>query len=169
VKLKFDISKLEKSLFPKGKVGRHQILSGPINAEATVVATDVSSPESLMRRMPKALADVMQLEKAANLHAQESNDLKSLGVFAPAEFTTFKVPYIPIPVSEMEFSHLSDYATAETKSLVQFEKGGRKYNRFFIHPNYVSAYADLIEKFGIVYHYDAMTTSSPKILDCDGF
>lgn len=148
----------------KGKVGRHQVLSGPINAEATVIATDVSSPESLMRRMPKALADVMQLEKAANLHAQESNDLKSLGVFAPAEFTTFKVPYIPIPISEMEFSHLSDYATAETKSLVQFEKGGRKFNRFFIHPNYVSAYADLIEKFGIVYHYDAMTTSSPRSL-----
>jgi hypothetical protein len=64
----------------------------------------------------------------------------------------------------MEFSHLSDYATAETKSLVQFEKGGRNYNRFFIHPNYVSAYADLIEKFGIVYHYDAMTTSSPRSL-----
>lgn len=148
----------------KGKVGRHQILSGPINAEATVIATDVSSPESLMRRMPKPLAEVMQLEKAANLHAQDSNDLKSLGVFAPAEFTTFKVPYIPIPISEMEFSHLSDYATAETKSLVQFEKGGRKYNRFFIHPNYVSAYADLIEKFGIVYHYDAMTTSSPRSL-----
>lgn len=106
----------------------------------------------------------MYLEKAANLHALTSNDLKSLGVFAPAEFTTFKVPYIPIPVSEMEFSHLSDYARGDTKSLVQFEKGGRKYVRFFVHPNYVSAYADLIERHGIVYHYDAMTTSSPRSL-----
>ncbi len=148
----------------KGKIGRHQILSGPVNAESTVVSMEASAAENLMQRMPKALADVMQLEKAANLHAQQSNDLKSLGVFAPAEFTTFKVPYIPIPVSEMEFSHLSDYATAETKSLVQFEKGGRRFVRFFVHPNYVSAYADLIERFGIVYHYDAMTTSSPRSL-----
>lgn len=148
----------------KGRIGRHQILSGPLNAESTVISTDVNSTEGLMRRMPKALAEVMHLEKAANLHAQESNDLKSLGVFAPAEFTTFKVPYIPIPVSEMEFSHLSDYASAETKSLVQFEKGGKRFVRFFVHPNYVNAYADLIERFGIVYHYDAMTTSSPRSL-----
>lgn len=116
--------------------------------------------ESVDTRSRISLSEV----KAANLHALTSNDLKSLGVFAPAEFTTFKVPYIPIPVSEMEFSHLSDYARGDTKSLVQFEKGGRKYVRFFVHPNYVSAYADLIERHGIVYQYDAMTTSSPRSL-----
>ncbi len=148
----------------KGRIGSHEVLSGPVSAESTVVTTDVSDSQSLMKRLPKAFAEVMYLEKAANLHALTSNDLKSLGVFAPAEFTTFKVPYIPIPVSEMEFSHLSDYARGDTKSLVQFEKGGRKYVRFFVHPNYVSAYADLIERHGIVYHYDAMTTSSPRSL-----
>lgn len=147
-----------------GRAGSHEILSGPLNAEDTVVTSDVNDRSSLMKRMPKAFAEVMYLEKAANLHALTSNDLKSLGVFAPAEFTTFKVPYIPIPVSEMEFSHLSEYARGDTKSLVQFEKGGRKYVRFFVHPNYVSAYADLIERHGIVYHYDAMTTSSPRSL-----
>ena len=148
----------------KGRIGSHEVLSGPLNAEATVVTTDVEARESLMKRMPKAFAEVMYLEKAANLHALTSNDLKSLGVFAPAEFTTFKVPYIPIPVSEMEFAHLSDYARGDTKSLVEFEKGGRKYVRFFVHPNYVNAYAELIERHGIVYHYDAMTTSSPRSL-----
>lgn len=148
----------------KGRIGSHEVLSGPINAEETVLTSDANSRESLMKRMPKAFAEVMYLEKAANLHALTSNDLKSLGVFAPSEFTTFKVPYIPIPVSEMEFSHLSEYARGETRSLVQFEKGGRKFVRFFIHPNYVQAYADLIERFGIVYHYDAMTTSSPRSL-----
>lgn len=148
----------------KGRIGSHEVLSGPVSAESTVVTTDVSDSQSLMKRLPKAFAEVMYLEKAANLHALTSNDLKSLGVFAPAEFTTFKVPYIPIPVSEMEFSHLSDYARGDTKSLVQFEKGGRKYVRFFVHPNYVSAYADLIERHGIVYQYDAMTTSSPRSL-----
>lgn len=149
---------------PIGSIGSAQILSGPIDAQETVISRDVNDPANMMRTLPKAFAETMYLEKAANLHALQSPDLKSLGDFAPSEFTTFKVPYIPIPESEMEFSHLSDYANQATQELVRFKRGGRTFVRFFVHPNYVNAYADLIERFGIVYQYEAMTTSSPRSL-----
>ncbi len=146
------------------KIGNHIVLSGPLSALDTIVSTSAHDPNSLMRRLPKALADLMELEKGANLHAKQSKDLQALGVFGPAEFTTFKIPYIPMPAEEFEFSAISSYAQAETKALVSFTENGQKFYRFFIHPNHVDAYEDLIKKFGIVYHYDAISSSSPRSL-----
>ena len=148
----------------KGRIRGQVVLDGPLSAEDTVVTGDVNDRQNLMSRLPRAFAEVMRLEKDANLHAQTSNDLRSLGVFAPAEFTTFRLPYIPIPESQMQFSHISSYATQDTQRLVRFEHNGQTFVRFFIHPNHVNAYADLIQRYGIVYHYHAMTTSSPRSL-----
>lgn len=147
-----------------GQIGSQKILSGSISAQDTVLSRDIEDRSNLMSKLPPAFAELMRLEKEANLHAQLSNDLKSLGDFAPNAFTTFKLPFIPIPEGDMQFAHVSNYATPETKDLIRFKKGGKNYVRFFIHPNYVSAYADLIERYGIVYHYEAMTTSSPRSL-----
>ena len=122
-----------------GRIGSHTILSSPIPALDTVVSENRLEPNNLMERLPEAMADVMYLEKHANLHAHNSPDLQSLGVFGPAQFTTFKVPYIPIPKSEMEFAKVSNYAAKATKNLVEFEKDGVKYVRFFVHPNYVDS------------------------------
>jgi hypothetical protein len=150
------------------RIGNHEVLDQPISALDAVVSTNAQDARSLMQRLPKAFAELMHLEKAANMHANTSNDLKSLGVFGPAEFTTFKVPYIPIPVEDMEFARISNYATPETRRLLEFEgtvNGKRgKFIRFFIHPNYVKSYADLISKFGIVYHYEGLSSSSPRSL-----
>lgn len=150
------------------RIGMHEVLDQPKSALDTVVSTDASETRNVMTRLPEVLADVMNLEKGANLHARTSNDLKSLGVFGPAQFTTFEVPYIPIPLEEMEFARISDYARPETRELLEFTgtvKGRRgKFIRFFIHPNYVHSYADLIAKFGIVYHYHAVSSSSPRSL-----
>lgn len=148
----------------KGRIRGHVVLDGPLSAQDTVVTSELNDRQNLMSRLPRQFAEVMRLEKVANLHAQTSNDLRSLGVFAPGEFTTFRLPYIPIPEAQMEFAHVSDYATRDTQNLVRFEHNGRQYVRFFIHPNHVNAYADLIQRHGIVYHYHAMTTSSPRSL-----
>lgn len=145
-------------------IGRHQVLSGPISALETVVSTQASDPTNLMSMLPKSFAETLVLEKQANLHAQTSADLLSLGVFAPNQFTTFLLPYIPIPKSEMEFAHVSSYASNATRELVEFNDQGVECVRFFILPNYVDSYADLIKKHGIVYHYQALTTSSPRSL-----
>jgi Siderophore synthetase component len=147
-----------------GRIGTHTVLSSPISALDTVVSENRLDPNNLMERLPEAMSDVMYLEKHANLHAHNSPDLQSLGVFGPAKFITFKVPYIPIPKSEMEFAKVSNYASGATKELVEFEKDGVKYVRFFIHPNYVDSYQDLISKFGIVYHYEGLSSSSPRSL-----
>ncbi len=147
-----------------GRIGSQEILSGPVSAQDTVLSRDLSERTNLMTKLPPAFAELMRLEKEANLHAQMSADLRSLGDFAPNAFTTFKLPFIPIPEADMQFAHVSDYATTETKDLIRFKKNGQKFVRFFIHPNYVNAYADLIERFGIVYHYEAITTSSPRSL-----
>jgi hypothetical protein len=151
-----------------GRIGNHQILSGPISAEEAVVSTHGADPQNLMKRLPKDFADLMSLEKEANRHAQTSNDLKALGLFGPGELVTFKVPYIPIPADQFEFAKISGYARPETRALLEFEKvvDGRmqKFYRFFIHPNYVKSYAELIGRFGVVYHYDALTSSSPRSL-----
>ncbi|MBL7686905.1 MAG: hypothetical protein JNJ49_02650, partial [Bdellovibrionaceae bacterium] len=127
-----------------GQIGSQKVLSGPISAQDTVLSRDIADRTNLMSKLPPAFAELMRLEKEANLHAQLSNDLKSLGDFAPNAFTTFKLPFIPIPEGDMQFAHVSDYATPETKDLIRFKKGGKNHVRFFIHPNYVSAYADLI-------------------------
>jgi len=147
-----------------GTIGDHQILDGPISALDAVVSSNETDPQNLMQRIPSTLADVMRLEKYANLHAAQSPDLQSLGVFGPAQSTTFKLPYIPMPAEEFEFAAVSSYASEQTKRLVSFEMNGKQYYRFFIHPNYVGSYAELINKFGIVYHYEAISSSSPRSL-----
>ena len=146
------------------RIGSHVVLSGPLSALDTIVSTSALDQKSLMRRLPRAMSDLMALEKGANLHAKNSRDLQALGVFEPAQFVTFKIPYIPIPAEEFEFSAISHYAHAETKDLVSFTENGQKFYRFFIHPNHVDAYQDLVNKYGIVYHYDAISSSSPRSL-----
>tara|TARA_B100001248_G_scaffold262707_1_gene261259 strand:- start:4774 stop:6705 length:1932 start_codon:yes stop_codon:yes gene_type:complete len=146
------------------KIGSHNVLSAAKSAQDTIVASDIKDSAHFFLDLPKALSDVLFLEKAANRHAQENADLRSLGKFAPGEFTSFELPYIPIPEKELGFSHISEYANKETKKLLRFRHKGENYIRFFIHPNYVKAYEKLIQKHGIVYHYHAMTTSSPRSL-----
>lgn len=142
------------------------VLSGPISSQETVVSRDKNDANSLMKLITPEFAMTMSLEKEANLHAQTSADLQSLGDFGPDKFTTFKLPFIPIPKSEMEFAEVSDYASSATKKLVSFKgEDGVEYVRFFVLPNYVESYEDLIGKYGIVYDkYVAMTTSSPRSL-----
>lgn len=146
------------------QIGTHQVWDTAFSAEATIVSTEANDDKNLMQRLPKPFSELLYLEKAANLHANTSLDLLSLGHFTSSKFVTFKIPYIPMPASEFEFAHISNYASNETKQLLEFFIDGKKYYRFFIHPNYVHAYEDLINRFGIVYHYDAMTTSSPRSL-----
>ncbi|MEN0059602.1 MAG: hypothetical protein AAGB31_12255 [Bdellovibrio sp.] len=146
------------------KIGTHRVLDTALSSEDTVVSTDKEDSRNLMRKIPQAFAEVLYLEKAANMHANNSRDLQSLGLFGPAQFTTFKVPYIPMPVSEFEFAKISNYAAKQTRELLEFQKEGVPYIRFFIHPNYVKSYEDLIGKFGIVYHYEGITSSSPRSL-----
>lgn len=146
------------------QIGTHQLWDTAFSAEATVISTNKDDDKNLMQRLPKAFSELLYLEKAANIHANTSLDLLSLGHFTSSKFVTFKIPYIPMPATDFEFAHISNYATNETKQLLEFFIDGKKYYRFFIHPNYVHAYEDLINKFGIVYHYDAMTTSSPRSL-----
>jgi hypothetical protein len=147
-----------------GQFGTHLLLDKPISSLETVISEKQTDANNLMTRLPKAFSDLMYLEKAANLHANQSADLKALGVFEPARFTTFKLPYIPMPADEFEFAEVSNYAKADTKNLVEMNIRGKKYYRLFILPNHVDAYAELIAKHGIVYHYDAMTSSSPRSL-----
>lgn len=115
------------------------------------------------KRIPKAFADLMKDEKDYNLHGQ-SDHFKFLGDFGPASKKPFIVPYIPIPEEDMDFSHLSDYASDDTKKFVVTEKNGKRVFRAFIHPNYPENYQELIEKYGIVYHHVGITTSSPRSL-----
>ena len=142
------------------------VLSGPLSSQDTVISRSQTDATSLMKKITPEFAETMRLEKEANLHAQTSIDLQSLGDFGPGEFTTFKLPFIPIPKSEMEFAEVSSYASAATKKLVEFRgEDGVEYVRFFILPNYVESYSELIAKHGIVYDkYIAMTTSSPRSL-----
>lgn len=147
-----------------GHIGSQEILDSPLSSLDTIISVDASEKNNLMRKVSPTLAMVMNLEKAANKHAKSSADLQSLGLFAPDKFTTFKIPYIPIPESDFEFAKISDYASKITKKHLSFIKDGVKYHRFFIHPNYVDSYSELIAKHGIVYHYEALSTSSPRSL-----
>jgi hypothetical protein len=142
-----------------GHIGDHEILSAPKNAESTF-----RSYEEFVRRLPPALTDVIETEKSLNLHAEESIDLQSLGRFGPSQKEAFELPYIPIPEEDFPFSYVSDYASESMRELVVFRHKGRRYIRFFIHPNYPKHFEELIEKYGIVYHYEAVSTASPRSL-----
>jgi hypothetical protein len=141
-----------------GRIGTHRVLNAALPAE------DVFVEEGLLDRISPSFAKLVRIEKHQNLHAATSPDLQSLGDFSPTSERTFKLPYIPIPVDDMQFDYMADWASEDTKKLVHFEKGGRKYVRHFIHPNYPQTYDDLIKKYGIVYHYEAVTTASPRSL-----
>jgi hypothetical protein len=140
------------------RIGRHVVMSAALPAEEVFVE------ESLLERIPRSFANLVRLEKFHNEHARTSPDLLALGDFSPTSERTFKLPYIPIPASEMQFDYMADWATDETKKLVHFKKDGVDYVRHFIHPNYPKTYEDLIKKYGIVYHYEAVTTASPRSL-----
>ncbi len=148
----------------RGRFAGHVVLDGPISAQETIVSREARDKQSMMKVLPRAFAETMFLEKKANIHAQKSSDLLALGDFGPGKFVTFILPYIPIPKTEMAFAHVSDYASQATNNLVMFKSKGVEYVRFFIHPNYVGSYSDLIARYGIVYHHHAMTTSSPRSL-----
>lgn len=153
-----DYFKADSAPQEKGKFGTHKVLDGALSAEDTFVAE-----EKFWDKIPKAFADLMNSEKDYNLHGQ-SDHFKFLGDYGPASKKPFYVPYIPIPAEDMEFAHLSDYASDETKNFVAVEVNGKKVFRAFIHPNYPANYEELIEKYGLVYHYIGVTTSSPRSL-----
>lgn len=141
-----------------GKIGTHKKLNGALSAEDTFV-----DEKEFWDNIPKAFADLMNSEKDYNLHGQ-SDHFKFLGDYGPASKRPFYIPYIPIPAEDMEFAHLSDYASTDTKNFVTTEVNGKKIFRAFIHPNYPANYDDLIAKYGLVYHYIGVTTSSPRSL-----
>lgn len=143
-----------------GRIGSHEVLDRPLNAEACFV----EDSKGFWSALPKKFRELIQKEKEMNLHAFESAELQGLGRFSPTSQEAFYLPYIPIPESEFEFARVADFANADTSALVSFTKGGKRYYRFFVHPNYVDKYGKLIEKHGIVYHYLASTTSSPRSL-----
>ncbi len=142
----------------RGRMGGHEVLNWALPAEEIFV------DENLLDRLPGSFADLMRLEREANMHADESVDLKSLGKFSPAEGATFKLPYIPIPEDALEFAYVSKLVDPATERAAKFKFGGKTYFRFFVHPNIGEPYGDLIKKYGIVYHYLATTTSSPRSL-----
>lgn len=144
----------------KGNIEGQKVLSHAKSAEATVL----TNSDEFWNKLPNKFRDLMFKEKDLNIHAQTSTDLLSLGEFGAHSKSAFELPYIPIPEEEMRFSHLSGYAAEETKNLVRFQKDGKTWVRFFIHPNYPDRYDELIKKYGIVYHYQAVTSSSPRSL-----
>lgn len=142
-----------------GTTQGHKILDSALSAEETFLDNI-----DFYKYLPKKFAETVYTDKHSNLHAQQAPDLLSLGKYGPHLDQTFLIPYIPMPEDAFEFSYLSDTAREETKKLVKFTHKGKTYYRFFIHPNCVASYEKLIRKYGIVYHYHAMTTSSPRSL-----
>lgn len=146
-----------------GKIGTQIILDSPVNAIDTFVDP---AKFDFYGALPEQFANLLKTDKHSNLHAKESPDLLSLGRFGPAEDEAFYLPYIPMPADALDFAYLSELAQEHTSKLVKFKKDGKDHYRFFIHPNYVDSesYVEFIKKYGIVYHYIAMTTSSPRSL-----
>lgn len=144
-----------------GRIGKQVVLDSPLSAEDTFL-----DGFNFYSRLPRKFAELLRTDKLSNLHAKSSPDLLSLGKFGPAEENPFLVPYIPIPETDFDFAYVSELSQESTVKLVKFNRKGRPHYRFFIHPNYVDSesYEDLIKKYGIVYHYIAMTTSSPRSL-----
>jgi hypothetical protein len=142
-----------------GSIGDQKIYSAAFPAETIFVPYD-----NFIRRLAPSLADLIETEKELNVHATESVDLQSLGRFGPSQKEAFKLPYIPIPEDEFPFAYISEYATESMRELVSFRHKGKRYIRFFIHPNYPNHFDELIEKYGIVYHYEAVSTASPRSL-----
>lgn len=136
----------------------HKVYDRAFSGEEVFIAED-----DFWKKIPKAFSQLMNDEKDYNLHGQ-SDHFKFLGDFGPASKKPFLVPYIPIPEEDMDFAHLSDYASEETKKFVTVQKNGKRIFRAFIHPNYPENYQELIEKYGIVYHHIGITTSSPRSL-----
>jgi hypothetical protein len=142
-----------------GSTQGHKILDSAINAEETFL-----DKVDFYKYLPKKFAETVYTDKHSNIHAQTAPDLLALGKFGPHLDQTFLLPYIPMPEDAFDFSYISELAQDKTKNLVKFTYKGKTHYRMFIHPNYVGSYERLIKKYGIVYHYQAMTTSSPRSL-----
>lgn len=136
----------------------HKLYDQAMSGEDVFVDED-----QFWKKIPKAFSQLMNDEKDYNLHGQ-SDHFKFLGDFGPSSKKPFMVPYIPIPEEDMDFAHLSDYASDDTKKFVVTEENGKRVFRAFIHPNYPENYEALIQKYGIVYHHVGITTSSPRSL-----
>lgn len=142
----------------KGRIGNQTILDGPKSAADTFV-----SEESFWEQIPKHFATLLHAEKDYNLHGQ-SDHFSFLGDYGPASKKPFQVPYIPIPAEDFEFAYVSQFASDDTANFVKTEVNGKTIYRAFIHPNYPGNFEELIQKYGIVYHYVGVTTSSPRSL-----
>lgn len=141
-----------------GMVGDQVILDAPLSAVDTFVPE-----ENFWSIIPKAFSNLLKSEKDLNLHGQ-SDHFSFLGDYGPNSSKPFYVPYIPIPEEDFEFEYVSKFASEDTKNFVKTKENGKTIVRAFIHPNYPENYAALIEKYGIVYHYIGVTTSSPRSL-----
>lgn len=142
----------------RGRIGRQQIVDAPLSAVDTFV-----KEEKFWDEIPKGFADLLHAEKDYNLHGQ-SDHFSFLGDYGPSSKKPFMVPYIPIPEEDFEFAYVSDFAEEDTKNFIKTKQNGKTIYRAFIHPNYPENFEELIAKYGIVYHYVGVTTSSPRSL-----
>lgn len=150
--------KAEQAPTNKGRIGRQQVVDGPMSAVDTFLAE-----EDFWDRIPQKFADLLHMEKDFNLHGQ-SDHFSFLGDYGPASKKPFYVPYIPIPEEDFEFAYVSKFASTDSQNFIKTRSGGKTIYRAFIHPNYPENFEELIKKYGIVYHYVGVTTSSPRSL-----
>jgi len=118
---------------------------------------------NFISKLPQGIQDLLEYEKKLNLHGRNSPTFDVLGDFSPKSEIPFLLPFIPLEKDEFEYLFQS-YSDFKDMKWIKFTSEGKEYYKFFIHPNYVDRYQELIEKHGIVYHYYAVTTSSPRSL-----
>jgi hypothetical protein len=88
-----------------------------------------------------------------------------MGNFSPTSKRWFYLPHLEIPLSDIEKINVSRHIRTSYRDLIIFEKGGRKYVRYFLHPfRELQNYDQLVSKYPLVYKYVARPTSSPRSL-----
>lgn len=83
--------------------------------------------------------------------------------YMPQPGQEFQVKYLEIPVEDLHVVD-SGLGSAELRSQIFVEHSGKRYFRFFIHPDSEELYRPLIERYGVKGYYLASPTASTRVL-----
>lgn len=117
--------------------------------------------------IPPIIKEYIYREQNLNNHyARIGHQVKTqlLPEYSPQEGKSFEIPYLELPLDEIKKIDLGQLQPKIARQLI-FERDGKKYFKFFIHPQSTKLYEPWIAKFGgIKGHFMATATSSGRTL-----